>query len=192
LGKRYLEALPLAKLNSNPSAYVAPAAGEYLVLNHEGTAVFFNIFQAIRNGNVETDNLYSRLGDCWKYKNADGYYHFKLQVVSGGTLTDSVFEWKQKINPFGLTENNFEDKASCIVLRNSIGLNLDDPAGQGFRSLVYNTPADSLTLPTLFHADNRTNFYWFAIGLTQNFGGHIPIVESNNVVSHIRLYMVKE
>lgn len=193
LGKRYMDALPLAIANSNPAGYSVPPAGEYLLLNHNGSATFPNIFQAIRNGSSPTENLYSRLGDCWKYKNADGYYHFKLEIVSGGSLTGKIFEWKQKFNPFGLRENDFEDKAACIVLNNTIGLNLDDPTGQGFKSLVYDSPASTTAPTTLFHADNRTNnYYWFAIGLTQSFGGQIPIIESNNVVSQVRLYMVKE
>lgn len=191
LGKRYLDALPLAIANSNPSAFTAPAPGQYLVLNHNGSATFSNIFQAIRNGNAETENLYSRLGDCWKYKNADGYYRFRLEIVSGGSITGRVFEWKQKTDPFGLRENNYEDKAACIVLTNTINLNLD--AAQGFKSLVYESPASTTAPATLFHADNRTgNFYWFSIGLVQSFGGQIPIVEANNTVSHIRLYMIKE
>lgn len=193
LGKRYLDALPLAKENSNPSAYTAPAPGQYLVLNHNGSANFTSLFQAIRNGSSETANLYSRLGDCWKYKNADGYYHFKLEIVSGGAITGGIFEWKQKFNPFGLRENDFEDKAACIVLTNTINLDITNPTGQGFKSLVYDNPASTTTPATLFHADNRTNnYYWFSIGLIQSFGGKIPIIESNNVVSHIRLYMIKE
>ena len=133
------------------------------------------------------------LGVFWKFKNADGYYHFKLEVVNGGSLTGRYFEWKQKFNPFGLRENDYEDKAACIVLANTINLNLNDPTGQGFNSLVYNTPSNTAAPTTLFHADNRTgNFYWFAIGLIQSFGGQVPIVESNNVVSHIKLFMIKE
>lgn len=193
LGRRYMDALPLAKNNSNPSSYTAPAPGQYLVLNHNGSATFDNIFHAIRNGTSETANLYSRLGDCWKYKNADGYYRFRLEIVSGASITGRVFEWKQKFNPFGLRENNYEDKAACIVLTNTINLNLNDANGQGFKSLVYDSPASTTSPTTLFHADNRSNnYYWFAIGLTQSFGGQIPILESNNVVSHVRLYMIKE
>ena len=192
-GKRYLDALPLAKANSNPAAYTAPLPGQYLVLNHNGSANFSTVFQAIRNGTSETVNLYSRLGDCWKYKNADGYYHFKLEIVSGGSITGGIFEWKQKFNPFGLRENDYEDKAACIVLNNSINLDLNNANGQGFKSLVYDSPVSTTAPVTLFHADNRaTNYYWFSIGLIQAFGGQIPIVESNNVVSHIRLYMIKE
>ena len=194
MGKRYMDALPLAMANSNPAGFTAVLPGQYLVLNHNGSSTFSSIFQAIRNGSSETVNLYSRLGDCWKYKNADGYYHFKLEIVSGGSITGRIFEWKQKFNPFGLRENDYEDKAACIVLANTINLNLDDPTGQGFKSLVYDSPASTTAPTTLFHADNRTgnNYYWFAIGLTQGFGGQIPIIESNNVVSHVRLYMIKE
>lgn len=193
LGKRYLDALNLAKANSNPSSYSVPPAGPYLLLNQNGSSTFSDIFQAIRNGNLESENLFSRLGDCWKYKNADGYYHFKLEVVEGGILTGKTFEWKQKINPFGLRENDYEAKAACIILENSIGLNLNDPTGQGFSSLVYDSPASSSSLPTLFHADNRTNnYYWFSIGLVQTFGGRIPLIQSNDIVTHIRLYMIKE
>jgi hypothetical protein len=193
LGRRYLDALPLAKANSNPSGYTAPAPGQYLVLNHNGSANFTSIFQATRNGISETENLYSRLGDCWKYKNADGYYHFKLEIVSGASITGGIFEWKQKFNPFGLRENDYEDKAACVVLTNTINLNLNDATGQGFKSLVYDSPVSTTAPKTLFHADNRANnYYWFSIGLIQSFGGQIPIVESSNVVSHIRLYMIKE
>ncbi|RYY47624.1 MAG: hypothetical protein EOO06_12135 [Chitinophagaceae bacterium] len=196
LGKRYLSALPLARTNSNPTNYTAVSPGQYLVLNQNGSATFSSLFQAVRNGASETENVYSRLGDIWKYKNADGYYRFKLEVVNGGALTGGVFEWKQKINPFGLRENNFEDKAACIVLNNTINLDVNDPLGQGFKSLVYDNPASTSSPTTLFHADNRTpvanNLYWFTIGLIQSFGGKIPVVEANNVISHIRLYMVKE
>jgi hypothetical protein len=193
LGKRYLDAFLLSKLNNNPINHSQPSAGQYLLLNHEGSNTFSSIFEAIRNGNLETDNLYSRLGDCWKYKNADGYYHFKLEVIAGGTLAGKIFEWKQKMNPFGLRENNYEDKSACIILANTIGLNVNDPLGQGFSSLVYDSPANATSFTSLFHADNRSNnFYWFSIGLVQNFGGRIPILQSNDVVTHIRLYMIKE
>ncbi len=193
LGKRYLDALSPAKQNSSPSGFNVVTAGQYLLLNHQGNSTFNNIFQAIRNGNLPTENLYSRLGDCWKYKNEDGYYHFKLEVVAGADLTGKIFEWKQKINPFGLRENNFEDKAACVILNNTIGLNVNEINGQGFSSLVYDTPANATTFTTLFHADNRlNNFYWFSIGLVQSFNGRIPIIQSNDVVTHIRLYMIKE
>ena len=193
LGKRYFDALSMAKTNSNPAAYSAPVAGYYLLLNHNGSSTFSNIFQAIRNGNLESENLYSRLGDCWKYKNADGYYHFKMEIVAGAALTGKTFEWKQKINPFGLRENDFEAKASCVILENSIGLNVNDPTGQGFSSLVYDSPVSTTTVTTLFHADNRTNnYYWFPIGLVQSFGGRIPLLQTNDIVTHIRLYMIKE
>ncbi|RYY69522.1 MAG: hypothetical protein EOO13_09285 [Chitinophagaceae bacterium] len=193
LGKRYLNALPLAKLNSNPLGYIAVTPGQYLVLNHNGSATFSTIFQAIRNGSSESDNLYSRLGDIWKYKNADGYYHFKLEIVNGGSITGGIFEWKQKFNPFGLRENDFEDKAACIILANTINLDLNSPTSQGFKSLVYDSPANTASPTTLFHADNRTsNYYWFSIGLIQPFSGRIPIIESNNIVSQIKLYMIKQ
>jgi hypothetical protein len=192
LGKRYLDALSLAKLNSNPSGYSTPLVGEYLVLNQTGSSTFSNIFQAIRNGTLETDNLYSRLGDCWKYKNADGYYHFKLEIVEGGSLVGKLFEWKQKINPFGLRENNYEDKAACKILTNTIGLDVNDQSGQGFSSLVYDSPTNATTFTTLFHGDNRANNYWFSIGLVQSFAGRIPIVQSNDVVTHIHLYCIKD
>ncbi|MDB5201169.1 MAG: hypothetical protein JWQ27_578 [Ferruginibacter sp.] len=195
LGRRYCNALPVAKNNRFPVNYQAPASGNYLLLNQNGSATFTDIFQAIRNGNLESDNLYSRLGDMWKYKNANGYYHFKLEIVDGGVLTGKYFEWEQKIDPFGLRENNFEDKASCIILANTIGLNVQDPAGQGFNSLVYDTNNSSNgSFPTLFHADNRTTsgYYYFAIGLKAPFGGRIPIVETNDVVNQVKLYSIKE
>ena len=97
------------------------------------------------------------------------------------------------MNPFGLRENNYEDKSACIILANTIGLNVNDPLGQGFSSLVYDSPVNASSFTSLFHADNRSNnFYWFSIGLVQNFGGRIPIMQSNDVVTHIRLYMIKE
>ena len=116
-----------------------------------------------------------------------------MEIVAGAALTGKTFEWKQKINPFGLRENDFEAKASCIILENTIGLNVNDPTGQGFSSLVYDSPASTTTLTTLFHADNRTNnYYWFPIGLVQSFGGRIPLLQTNDIVTHIRLYMIKE
>ena len=194
MGQRYFNQLMAAQNNTSPQNYTAPTPGEYVVYNFisSGGQVFPDIFSAMRFGLAQTDSLYSVLGDIWKYKNADGYYHFKLEVVTGVGIDGGIFEWKQRINPFGLSENNFEDKSSFIVLTNTIGLNT--MSGQGFTSLVYDTPVNSSSFTTLFHADTRTaaNLWWFSVGQTQHFGNLIPIVENNNTVRHVRLTCIKE
>lgn len=192
LGQRYFDQYLLAIDNENPKNYNTPSIGEHLVYNFDSSdgQVFPNIFSAIRFGVNSTDTRYSVLGDIWKFKNSDGYYHFKLEVLKGVGIEGGSFEWKQKINPFGLSEVFFEDRSGSIVLNNTIGINTTE--GQGFTSLVYDTPANSTTFTTLFHADTRSGYWWFSIGQTANFGNLVPIVESNNTVSHVRLYCIKE
>ncbi len=194
LGQRYFDQYLEAINNDAPSNYTPPSNGEYLVYNFDSSngLVFPDIFSAIHFGDNPTDTRYSRLGDIWKYKNEDGYYHFKLEVVNGNGVNGGVFEWKQKINPFGLSEQNFEDKSGSIILNNTIGLNTT--GGQGFSSLAYDSPVNSGSFTTLFHADTRAslNFWWFPIGQVANFGNRIPLLESNDTVTHVRLYCVKE
>ncbi len=193
LGLRYFDGFTAAKLNASPIGYSAPASGNHLLLNHNssGTNYFPNIFTALRNDVTNpnpTDPLYSKLGDIWKYKNSDGYYHFRLEVVNGTGISGGIFEWKQKFNPFGLNETQIADRNSCIVINNTIGLNTS--ANQGFASLVYDNPSAITNYTTLFHADVRAS-WWFAIGQTTNFSSRIPIVEGNDTVNHIRLYAIK-
>jgi hypothetical protein len=194
LGQRYYNGFATAKLNQNPLQFSKPIQGEYLVLNHNssGGNYFADLFTAFRNNETTPANaLHSKLGDIWKYRNADGFYRFKLQVVNGSGISGGVFEWKQKINPFGLNEFNTEDRNSFIVLQNTIGLNVNGP--QGFKSLVYDSGISG-GKSTLFHADTRSssNLWWFAIGQTSTFSNLIPVVETNNSVNHIRLWMVVE
>lgn len=194
MGQRYFNQFLAAQNNTAPQNYTAPTPGEYVVYNFisSGGQVFPDIFSALRFGQLQTDSLYSSLGDIWSYKNEDGFYHFKLEVVTGVGIDGGLFEWKQRINPFGLPETNFEDKSGFTVLTNTIGLNTS--SGQGFTSLVYDTPANSSSFTTLFHADTRTaaNLWWFSMGQTQHFGNVIPIVENNNTVRHVRLSCIKE
>ncbi len=194
MGQRYFNQFLSAQDNTSPQNYTAPMPGEYIIYNFisSGGQVFPDIFSALRFGQLQTDSLYSALGDIWKYKNDDGYYHFKLEVVSGVGIDGGIFEWKQRINPFGLSETHFEDKSGFTILANTIGLNTS--SGQGFTSLVYDTPVNSSSFTTLFHADTRTaaNLWWFSVGQTQHFGNVIPIVETNNTVRHVRLSCIKE
>jgi hypothetical protein len=194
LGLRYFNNLEIAKTNSSPAGYSIPTIGQHLIYNFNAASglVFPDIFSAIRFGLNPTDNRYSVLGDIWKYKNQDGYYRFKLEVVNGTGISGGVFEWKQRINPFGLSENSYEDRSSTIILSNTIGLNTST-SGQGFSSLVYDyrvtTPT---TFSTLFHASTRSDLWWFPIGQVSNFSNRVPIVETNETVTHVRLYCVKE
>ena len=192
LGQLYFDEFLLSADNAAPTNYEEAAPGEYLVYNFNSAegAFFPDIFSAINFGDDPTDNTYSRLGDIWKYKNDDAYYRFKLEVVNGVGIEGGVFEWKQKINPFGLSERSFEDRAASIVLQNTIGIDTSGP--QGFKSLVYDAPIEPTSFTTLFHADTRDIFWWFAIGQVTNFGNLIPIIETNNTVNHVRLYCIKE
>lgn len=195
LGLRYFSNLNVAKTNSNPSGYSNPTTGQYLVYNFDSSSglVFPNIFSAIRFGAAPTDARFSLLGDIWKYKNSDGYYHFKLEVVSGTGISGGIFEWKQKINPFGLSEKNFENRSSAVIIANTIGLNTSI-SGQGFNSLVYDSRTTSGSFTTLFHADNRSiqDYWWFSIGQISNFSNKIPLIETNDTVTHVRLYCIKD
>ena len=189
LGLRYFNNLDYAKANTSPTAYSIPAVGTNLVYNFNAATglVFPDIFSAIRFGSNPSDNRYSVLGDIWKYKNQDGYYSFKLEVVSGSGISGGIFEWKQKINPFGLSRNNFEDRSSIIIISNTMGLNTSI-SGQGFSSLVYNNGG----INTLFHGDKQGANWWFSIGQTYNFSNSIPILQTNDTVTHVRLYCIKE
>lgn len=196
LGLRYFNNLEVAINNSSPSSYSVPAVGEHLVYNFNSSSgqVFPTLFTSIRFGANATDNRYSILGDIWRYKNQDGYYHFKLVVVNGTGINGGIFEWKQKINPFGLSEKNYEDRSSCIVINNTIGLDTS-VNGQGFSSLVYDSRVtNGNTFTTLFHANKTTTAddWWFSIGQVANYGNKIPLILSNDTVTHIRLYCVKE
>jgi hypothetical protein len=196
LGLRYYNNLVVAINNSNPSSYSIPAVGEHLIYNFNASSgqVFPTLFNSIRFGANATDNRYSILGDIWKFKNQDGYYRFKLMVVNGAGINGGIFEWKQKINPFGLSENNYEDRSSCIVLNNTIGLDTS-VSGQGFSSLVYDSRVTSGgTFTTLFHANKTTTAddWFFSIGQVANYSNKIPLILSNDTVTHIRLYCVKE
>jgi hypothetical protein len=77
-----------------------------------------------------------------------------------------------------------------LIINNTIGLNTN--TGQSFASLVYDTPSNSSTFTTLFHADVRASIgYWyFPIGQTVNFSSLIPILESNNTINHIKFYAI--
>ena len=192
MGQLYFDEFLLAKENDSPSAYDTPPVGEALVYNFNSTSglTFPDIFSAIRYGMDPTEDLYSSLGEIWKYKNNDGYYRFKLEVVEATGIAGGVFEWKQKHNPFGLSENFIEDKAGSIILQNTIGI--DTESLQGFNSLVYDSPLAGPAFTTLFHADNRGGAWWFAIGQVANFGNLIPIVDTNNTITHVRMYCIKE
>lgn len=193
LGKRYYDQYLLALDNSAPQNFNETASGEYLLYNFDSSSgeTFPTVFSAIRFGDDVTDNRYSTLGDIWKYKNEDGY-HFKVEVVSGQGIEGETFEWKQKYNPFGLSETNFQDRASFEIINNSVGI--DPNSEQRFASLVFDGQTDVNFQWTLFHADVRAfnNFWYFPIGQVANFGNLIPLIQSNNTVSHIRMYMVKE
>lgn len=195
LGLRYYNGYTSAKLNNMPNNYILPATGQYLLMNHRsvGAVYFPSIFAAIRNDEMNPNSsLFSKLGDIWKYKNDDGYYHFKLETINNSGTVSGVFEWKQKFNPFGLSEANFEDRNDFIIINNTIGLNTN--TGQSFASLVYDTPSNSSTFTTLFHADVRASIgYWyFPIGQTVNFSSLIPILESNNTINHIKFYAIRD
>ena len=192
LGSRYFDNLDIAKKNTSPADYSNPAVGQHLIYNFDSSKrnVFPDEFSAIRYGENEEDDRYSVLGDIWKYKNKDGYFRFKLVVVNGGLITDGVFEWKQKINPFGLSKKNFEDLSSCIILSNSIGLDTSIN-GNGFNSLV----CDSFTGKTLFHGDTQkdSDKWFFSIGQISNYSNKIPLIEGDvNNVTHVQLYCIKE
>jgi hypothetical protein len=195
LGYRYYNGFINAKLNATPPNFTSPTPGSYLVLNHNADSGFFsNIFKAYSNGNSPNQGLYSRLGDIWKYKNADGYYHFRLENInaSGGTI--GFFEWKQKINPFGLSENNKEDRASCIILNNTIGLDIFATNGQGFSSLVWETPGVYYNYYSLLHADIResSGYWYFPMGQIYNFNNSIPLVQGQPLAKHVKLFCIKD
>lgn len=192
LGLRYYNKYLTAINNSSPSNYTVPANGEHLVFNYNSSTglVFPDIFSSLRFDTNPSDLRYSVLGDIWKYKNSDEFFHFKLEVVNGTGISGGVFEWKQKINPFGLSDKNIEDRSGFVILANTIGLNTS--AGQRFTSLAYDTPANSTSFATLFHADVRSNQSYFSIGQTVLSGNNIPIIETNNTVNHVRLYCIKE
>ena len=193
LGQLYYASLALAIANTAPVNYSVPLLGNYLLLDHTSTnsSYFPDIFSAIRYG-APGDALYSILGDIWKYKNADGYYHFKLETVNSSNISTGIFEWKQKINPFGSPETNLEDRSGYVIIKNTFGLDVSNTTGQGFASLVYESPSTANDFHTLFHADTRSDRWWFAIGQTANFNGRLPIIESNDTVNHIRFYAIKD
>lgn len=191
LGRRYFNKFLTVKKNVSPVNYSVPTNGAHLVYNYNaaGGLAFPGIFEAIRFGTSPNEQRYSILGDLWKYKNNNGYYRFKLVVVSSdSSLNGKVIEWKQKINPFGLSENNTADRANCIILNNTIGI--PTTTGQQFKSLAYNSPFTK----TLFHADSRSSLdrWWFSIGQIAPFSNKIPILESNNSVTFVRLFCIKE
>ena len=193
LGQRYFASLPIAIGNTAPVNYSIPPLGSYLLLDHNSTngSYFPDIFSAIRYG-APGNALYSILGDIWKYKNADGYYHFKLETINSSNISTGIFEWKQKINPFGSPETNLEDRSGYIIIKNTLGLDVSNTTGQGFASLVYESPFTANDFHTLFHADTRSDKWWFAIGETASFNNRLPIIESNDAVNHIKFYAVIE
>ena len=57
---------------------------------------------------------------------------------------------------------------------------------------MYESPFTANDFHTLFHADTRSDKWWFAIGETASFNNRLPIIESNDAVNHIKFYAVIE
>lgn len=195
-GKRYYDGLLLAQANSNPSGYTMPGSGENLLLNHNvAGGLFSNPLDAIRkNDGSPSHNVHSKLGDIWKFKNSDGYYHFKLVVVAGGNLTNQYFEWKQRYSPFAMSDAFVEDRADKYILANTLGIDTTTNS-QGFASLVYYSTRSGGPATTLFHGDIRYSIanWWLSVGAIYQYQGHLPIKDDGqNSVTHIRLYAIKD
>lgn len=196
LGKRYYDGFLSAQNNSSPAAYTVPGIGESLLLNHNvAGGLFSNPLDAMRknDGNPSYD-VYSKLGDIWKFKNSDGYYHFKLVVVAGGNLTNKYFEWKQRYSPFSISDAFAEERADKDVIANTLGIDTTINS-QGFASLVYYSTRSGGPTTTLFHGDIRYSIanWWLSVGAISNYNGHLPIKDDGqNSVTHIRLYAIKD
>lgn len=196
LGKRYYDGFLSARNNSSPSGYTVPPSGQSLLLNHNvAGGLFNNVLDAIgQNDDNPSHNVHSRLGEIWKFKNSDGYYHFKLVVVAGGSLTNTYFEWKQRYSPFAMSDAFVEERADKKILGNTLGIDTTINS-QGFASLVYYSTRSGGPTTTLFHGDirYRNASWWLSVGAIQHFQSHLPIKDDGqNSVTHIRLYAIKE
>ena len=173
LSHRFMSAWSFAQTST--VSYPSPPTSSVLIIANTGTDRFVNRWDAVKQG-VETDPVFSRLNELWKYRNSDGKYHFLLRYTwNDGTTRE--YEFIQDYSPLSFIAPDMP--VENIRLTGPLGNTIDGsiPSGIGFNS----NPSDNLdAIQSLVTAHYSTQ-WWAPVGQSQHYrNAAIPVFQGDD------------
>ena len=164
MGQLMYDAWEVARNNSLP---ISIPAGEYEVFRQNDQAQFARKWDAVHWGTSVSDDIFSRLGQLWRYRNSRNVWRLKLEAFRLGAWSEIV--WEQSMPP--IFASPLLSSASTISVTPGFVVGGPGELTQGFAGLMFTD-----AVQTFLTMDTSGNTWWGAVGVSALvFGGKLPV-----------------